>query len=105
MVFQTQVPISLVIGIQDLYTSKYKYTIKLAYGYEYHSYYNIPCSNSCAAANPHLGLCHYALMAVVLWPCSNAKQGEIIVYANYWLEHKLTDQLKIQNVDFSLTFI
>ena len=30
MVFQTQVPISLVIlviGIQDLYTSKYKYTI------------------------------------------------------------------------------
>ena len=30
-VFQTQVPISLVIlviGIQDLYTSKYKYTIK-----------------------------------------------------------------------------
>ena len=31
MVFQTPVPISLVIliiGIQDLYTSKYKYTIK-----------------------------------------------------------------------------
>ena len=31
-VFQTQVPISLVIlviGIQDLYTSKYKYTITL----------------------------------------------------------------------------
>ena len=27
------------------------------------------------------------------------------MYANYWLEHKLTDQLKIQNVDFSLTFI
>ena len=32
MVFQTQVPISLVIlaiGIQDLYISKYKYTIKV----------------------------------------------------------------------------
>ena len=31
-VFQTQVPISLVIlviGIQDLYTSKYKYTIRI----------------------------------------------------------------------------
>ena len=31
-VFQTQVPISLVIlviGIQDLYTSKYKYTINI----------------------------------------------------------------------------
>ena len=27
------------------------------------------------------------------------------MYANYWLEYKLTDQLKIQNVDFSLTFI
>jgi hypothetical protein len=26
MVFQTQVPISLVIRIQDLYISKYKYT-------------------------------------------------------------------------------
>ena len=50
--------------------------------------------NSCTAANPHLGLCHYALMAVVLWPCLDAKR-EIIVYANYWLEHKLTDQLKI----------
>ena len=32
MVFQTQMPISLVIlviGIQDLYTSKYKYTINM----------------------------------------------------------------------------
>ena len=34
-VFQTQVPISLVIlviGIQDLYTSKYKYTIRSSDG-------------------------------------------------------------------------
>ena len=53
--------------------------------------------------NPHLGLCHYALVAVVLWSCSNAKQGEV-VYANYWLEfsqHKLTGQLKIHYADFS----
>ena len=27
MVFQTQMPISLVIGIQDLYMTKYKYTV------------------------------------------------------------------------------
>ena len=47
MVFQTQVPISLVIlviGIQDLYTSKYKYTISFEMKKEKHIILLLPMS-------------------------------------------------------------
>ena len=60
MVFQTQVPISLVIlviGIQDLYMSKYKYTItiiiaNLLYLAMYLSMYVATC-DPCANISAH----------------------------------------------------